>query len=78
MSIYAKRLCYGVWRLPFLRPLRNLLANFKPELRATNLNPLGLGARHASSCALADLLRLQFRQRREQREQNVSHQLVVR
>jgi hypothetical protein len=55
------------WRLrmgspPLLRPLRNLLANFKPELRAANLNPFGLGASHASSCAFADLLRLQFRQ----------------
>jgi hypothetical protein len=40
--------------------------------------PVGLGSRHARLGALADLLRLDLGQAREQRQQNIAHQLVVR
>jgi hypothetical protein len=64
-------MAYGV--SPFFARCMIFLANFNLKLRTPDLDAVGLCAGHTGLCTVADLLRLQFRQRRKQREQDVSH-----
>ena len=62
VSINPERFGDGIWRLALPSSLRDLLANFNPELWTPDLDAVGLCAGHTGLCSLTDLLRLQFRQ----------------
>jgi hypothetical protein len=69
-------MAYGV--SPFSHSLRNFLANFNPEPRTADFDAPGLRSSHASLRSFANLLCLHFRQGREQGQQNIAHQFIVR
>ena len=77
MPLYVKRFRNHVGRLTLCSSPRDFMPHFGGELRPTDLDALCLGSRHASFGPFADLLRLDLGERRQEREQNVTNQLVV-
>jgi len=77
MPIYPKRLRNGVRSLAFCSPPGDLTSQLDIDFRPPNLDTVSSRPRHPCLGPLANLLCLDFRQRREQSQQNIANQLVV-
>jgi hypothetical protein len=77
MPVYAKRFGDGVGRLALRSSPRDLMAQRDHKLWSADFYSLRLGSGLASPGPIADLLRLDLCQRREQGEQDVTNSLVV-
>src|SRR5215831_17411533 len=77
MPIYPKRLRNGVGSLAFGSSPCDLTSQLDIDFRPPNPNTVSSRPHHPCLGPLADLLCLDFRQRREQCQQDIAHQLVV-